>query len=124
MAPYPEEVEQKIKQFAGWLSEKDRRRYAAVEALKLGHGGIDCTFWNFLIILFNLPCEYFLLFPNKIQRRDVEVHLPHDKQCPWECVELSVPLPTPSHAARANNFSVNSPILSRFGHLLRIAVIS
>ena len=29
-----------MKQFAGWLSEKDRRRYAAVEALKLGHGGI------------------------------------------------------------------------------------
>ena len=41
MDPYPEEVEQKMKQFAGWLSEKDRRRYAAVEVLKLGHGGID-----------------------------------------------------------------------------------
>jgi hypothetical protein len=41
MNPYPEGVEQKLKQFAGWLSEKDRRRYAAVEALKLGHGGID-----------------------------------------------------------------------------------
>ena len=41
MDRYPEDVEQKLKQFAGWLSEKDRRRYAAVEALKLGHGGID-----------------------------------------------------------------------------------
>lgn len=41
MDAYPAEVEQKMKQFAGWLSEKDRRRYAAVEALKLGHGGID-----------------------------------------------------------------------------------
>jgi hypothetical protein len=41
MEPYPEEVESKMKQFADWLSEKDRRRYAAVEALKLGHGGID-----------------------------------------------------------------------------------
>ncbi len=30
-----------MRQFAHWLSEKDRRRYAAVEALKLGHGGID-----------------------------------------------------------------------------------
>jgi hypothetical protein len=38
---YPAEVEQKMKQFADWLSEKDRRRYAAVEALKLGHGGVD-----------------------------------------------------------------------------------
>jgi hypothetical protein len=41
MDAYPEEVELKMKQFAAWLSEKDRRRYAAVEALKLGHGGID-----------------------------------------------------------------------------------
>ena len=41
MDAYPEEVEQKMKLFAGWLSEKDRRRYAAIEALKLGHGGID-----------------------------------------------------------------------------------
>jgi hypothetical protein len=24
-----------------WLSEKDRRRYAAVEAAKLGHGGVE-----------------------------------------------------------------------------------
>lgn len=30
-----------MKQFASWLSEKDRRRYAAIEALKLDHGGID-----------------------------------------------------------------------------------
>lgn len=41
MDPYPEVVEQKMKQFARWLSEKDRRRYAAVEALKLGHGGVE-----------------------------------------------------------------------------------
>jgi hypothetical protein len=41
MDSYPEVVEQKMKQFAAWLSEKDRRRYAAVETLKLGHGGID-----------------------------------------------------------------------------------
>ena len=41
MDRYPQDVEQKMKQFADWLSEKDRRRYAAVEALKLGHGGID-----------------------------------------------------------------------------------
>jgi hypothetical protein len=32
MDSYPEVVEQKMKQFAAWLSEKDRRRYAAVEA--------------------------------------------------------------------------------------------
>ena len=38
---YTEDIERKMKQFFDWLSEKDRRRYAAVEALKLGHGGID-----------------------------------------------------------------------------------
>jgi hypothetical protein len=41
MDRYPEDVEHKMKQFADWLSEKDRRRYAAIEALKLGHGGVD-----------------------------------------------------------------------------------
>ena len=39
MTPYPEEVERTMKQFYDSLSEKDRRRYAEVEALKYGHGG-------------------------------------------------------------------------------------
>ena len=41
MDVYAADVEQKMKRFFGWLSEKDRRRYAAVEAAKLGHGGIE-----------------------------------------------------------------------------------
>ena len=41
MDGYAAEVEQKMQRFFGWLSEKDRRRYAAVEAAKLGHGGIE-----------------------------------------------------------------------------------
>lgn len=41
MIPYPEETEQVMKAFFNTLSEKDRRRYAAVEAQKLGHGGIS-----------------------------------------------------------------------------------
>ena len=41
MDKYSEDVERKMKQLFDWLSEKDRRRYAAVEALKLGHGGIE-----------------------------------------------------------------------------------
>lgn len=39
MTPYPEEIERTMKQFYDSLSEKDRRRYAGVEALKYGHGG-------------------------------------------------------------------------------------
>lgn len=41
MDAYTSGVERKMKRFFGWLSEKDRRRYAAVEAAKLGHGGVE-----------------------------------------------------------------------------------
>ena len=40
MTPYSEEVERLMQTYYGTLSEKDRRRYAAIEAKKLGHGGI------------------------------------------------------------------------------------
>ena len=43
METYALEVERKMKRFFDWLSEKDRRRYAAVEAAKLGHGGVECV---------------------------------------------------------------------------------
>lgn len=39
MKPYAGEVERHMKVLYDSLSEKDRRRYAAVEAEKLGHGG-------------------------------------------------------------------------------------
>lgn len=41
MEAYPVEVESKMRRLFNWLSEKDRRRYAAVEAAKLGHGGVE-----------------------------------------------------------------------------------
>lgn len=41
MEAYPADVEALMQRLAGWLSEKDRRRYAAVEAAKLGHGGVE-----------------------------------------------------------------------------------
>jgi len=41
MAVYSMDIERKMKRFFDWLSEKDRRRYAAVEAAKLGHGGVE-----------------------------------------------------------------------------------
>ena len=41
MEVYAADVERKMQRFFSWLSEKDRRRYAAVEAAKLGHGGIE-----------------------------------------------------------------------------------
>ncbi len=36
---YSEEIEKQMKAFFETLNEKDRRRYAAIEAIKLGHGG-------------------------------------------------------------------------------------
>ncbi len=41
MEPYAADVERAMRLFHESLSEKDRRRYAAVEALKLGHGGAE-----------------------------------------------------------------------------------
>jgi hypothetical protein len=39
MDVYPAKIERQMVHFFQSLSEKDRRRYAAVEAAKLGHGG-------------------------------------------------------------------------------------
>ncbi|MGZ3414995.1 MAG: hypothetical protein ACXVAT_14310 [Isosphaeraceae bacterium] len=36
---YSPEIEHAMRMFHDSLSEKDRRRYAAIEAAKLGHGG-------------------------------------------------------------------------------------
>jgi hypothetical protein len=41
MKPYCEKTEQVMRQFFKSLTEKDKRRYAAVEAQKLGEGGIS-----------------------------------------------------------------------------------
>lgn len=41
MEAYPVDVETMMQRLFGWLSEKDRRRYAGVEAAKLGHGGLE-----------------------------------------------------------------------------------
>jgi len=41
MGGYPVEVEGMMRRLFESLSEKDRRRYAAVEAAKLGHGGLE-----------------------------------------------------------------------------------
>ena len=41
MEVYSAEVERKMQRFFEWLSEKDRRRYAAVEATKRGQGGVE-----------------------------------------------------------------------------------
>lgn len=41
MVVYAREIELKMQRLCATLSEKDRRRYAGIEAAKLGHGGIE-----------------------------------------------------------------------------------
>ena len=41
MEGYGIQVQRMMKRLYQTLSEKDRRRYAAVEAAKLGHGGVE-----------------------------------------------------------------------------------
>ncbi|MCL6269394.1 hypothetical protein M3P05_05465 [Sansalvadorimonas sp. 2012CJ34-2] len=40
MVTYPSKVKKRMRAFYQALNERERRLYAAVEALKLGHGGI------------------------------------------------------------------------------------
>jgi hypothetical protein len=40
MTPYDPMIEQKMKKFYETLSEQDKRRYAGVEAMKFGRGGV------------------------------------------------------------------------------------
>jgi hypothetical protein len=49
--PYSEEIETQMKTLYESLNEKDRRRYAAIEAAKLGRGG-----HRYLVGL--LGCDY------------------------------------------------------------------
>jgi hypothetical protein len=41
MDSYPPDVERMMRRLFGSLREGDRRRYAAIEAAKLGHGGVE-----------------------------------------------------------------------------------
>lgn len=41
MTVYDKGIEIKMQRLFQMLSEKDRRRYAGIEAAKLGHGGIE-----------------------------------------------------------------------------------
>lgn len=41
LCPYTVDVEDKMRRLYSMLNERDRRRYAAVEAAKLGYGGVS-----------------------------------------------------------------------------------
>jgi hypothetical protein len=67
MLTYSPEVNDQMKRFYDSLSEKDRRRYAAVEAAKLGYGGVEYV------------CVIFGCDPNTLrQGREDVAALPKD----------------------------------------------
>jgi hypothetical protein len=66
-AHYASDVEHRLRAFYETLSEKDRRRYVAVEARRLGHGGIAYV------------AQVFGCSERTIERGLVELdQLPHD----------------------------------------------
>ncbi|MGH7928627.1 MAG: hypothetical protein ACREQV_12620 [Candidatus Binatia bacterium] len=68
MTTYAPDVKRRMKAFYDSLSEKDRRRYAAIEATKLGHGGVE-------YISSVLGCD-----PNTIRRGQEDIEqLPADE---------------------------------------------
>lgn len=66
MIGYPEEVELKMQRFFERLSEKDRRCYAAIEASKLGHGGMEYI------------SKLFKIDPKTVRRGLTELELSED----------------------------------------------
>jgi hypothetical protein len=57
---YSDEIEQAMRILYASLSERDRRRYAAIEAAKLGHGGIA-------YIVSVLGCSYKTIIKGQFQ---------------------------------------------------------
>ena len=66
MAIYDKSIELKMQRLFLMLSEKDRRRYAGIEAAKLGHGGIE-----YVIGLFDMD-------PKTVRRGLVELEVNED----------------------------------------------
>lgn len=62
MDGYSTEIEDQMVRFFDSLCERDRRRYAALEAEKLGHGGITYI------------CHLFSCDPKTIQHGKSEMH--------------------------------------------------
>jgi Rhodopirellula transposase DDE domain len=65
MEGYPAEIEQQMQRYYQSLSEKDSRRYAAIEAVKLGYGGIS-------YIRGLLGCDYYTITLGMDELKDEE----------------------------------------------------
>ncbi len=72
---YPPEIESQMQRYYHSLSEKDRRRYAGIEAVKLGHGGIR-------YISQVLGCDYKTIKSGMLELSEAQTDLsePHIRQ--------------------------------------------
>lgn len=68
MKKYPKEIEEQMVNLYRSLAEKDRRRYAGIEATKLGHGGISYI------------CEIFECDYSSVSRGQKELRTQLDKE--------------------------------------------
>ncbi len=66
MTGYAIDIEKKMQRLFTSLSEKDRRRYAAIESAKLTHGGLDYI------------CKLFGIDPKTVRRGLAELELVED----------------------------------------------
>lgn len=71
MTGYSSVIEAKMQRLFATLSEKDKRRYAGIEAAKLGHGGIE-----YISTLFGMN-------PKTIRRGLQELDLTDDPALDW-----------------------------------------
>lgn len=70
MTGYAKDIELKMQRLFASLSEKYRRRYAAIESAKLTHGGLDYI------------CQLFGIDPKTVRRGLTELELIED---PAQC---------------------------------------
>lgn len=73
--PYSPVVEQQMKTFSSGLKERERRHYAAVEALKLKHGGK-----KYIQTLLNIHQKTLKRAIDELSNAEVFATLPTDKQ--------------------------------------------
>ena len=66
MTGYAIDIEKKMLRLFSSLSEKDRRRYAAIESAKLTHGGLGYI------------CQLFCIDPKTVRRGLTELELSED----------------------------------------------
>jgi hypothetical protein len=99
--PYPAEIELSMKVLYRSLRENDRRRYAACEAAKLGHGGV-----NYVAAL--LGCD-----PTTI--REGQQDLDHLAQLPFDDVRPDPRVRRPGGGRKKNGGTSRTEVRLRRG---------